>query len=166
MPPQRPTDRRLRANLRAFATTSRQANAPEERIAVTSMRSQTKAKAEARKVSLGPSQEPPVVLCLLDLRIKFASFGRRGSANVVMNVLFNTRRSLQLHLPKMTSVGKSQNKKKKKKNKKKGDRSRSSSRGSNSSKGSQSLKDKRGKTVFLWLSCSLPDARSDDGRSH
>ena len=23
----------------------------------------------------------------------------------------------------------------------------------------------RGKTIFLWLSCSLPDARSDDGRS-
>ena len=42
--------------------------------------------------------------------------------------------------------GKSKNKRKKKKKKKKGDRSRSSSRGSNTSKGSQSLKEKGGKT--------------------
>ena len=60
---------------------------------------------EVRKVSLGPNQEALVVLCLLDLGIKFASFGRRGSAIVAVNVLFNTRRSLQLHPPRMTSVG-------------------------------------------------------------
>ena len=60
---------------------------------VISMKSQTKAKAEARKVNPGPSQEVQVVLCLLDLGIKFVSFGRRGSANVAVNVLFNTRRT-------------------------------------------------------------------------
>ena len=49
--------------------------------------------------------------------------------------------------PKDDKRGKSKNKrKKKKKKKKKGDRSRSSSRGSNTSKGSQSRKEKGGKT--------------------
>ena len=124
--------------------TSKQATAQEERIADISMRSQTKAKVEVRKVSLGPSQEALVVLCLLDLGIKFASFGRQGSAIVAVNVLFNTRRSLQPH-PQRMKRGKSQSKKKKKK----GDRSRSSSRGSNSSKGSQSLKDKGGNHLPL-----------------
>jgi len=105
------------------------------------MKSQTKAKAEARKVNPGPSQEVQVVLCLLDLGIKFVSFGRRGSANVAVNVLFNTRRNLQLHLPKMISVERARRRRRRRrrrrtrtKNKKKGDRSRSSSRGSNSSR--------------------------------
>ena len=103
-PPQRPTDRRLRANLRAFATTSRLASAHEGRIAVISMKSQTKEKAEARKANPGPNQEALVVLCLLDLGIKCVSFGRQVSASVAMNVLSNTHQSLQLHLLKMTSV--------------------------------------------------------------
>ena len=68
------------------------------------MKSLTKEKAEARKASPGPSQEALVVLCLLDLGTKFVSFGRRGSVNVVVNVLSKTRRNLQLHLQKMTSV--------------------------------------------------------------
>ena len=102
--PQRPTDHRLRANPRAFATTSRLASAPGDRIADTNMKSLTKEKAEARKASPGPSQEALVVLCLLDLGINFVSFGRRESVNVAVNVLFNTRRNLQLHPQKMTSV--------------------------------------------------------------
>ena len=84
--------------------TSKQASAQEERIADISMRSQTKAKVEVRKVSLGPNQEALVVLCLLDLGIKCVSFGRQVSASVAMNVLSNTHQSLQLHLLKMTSV--------------------------------------------------------------
>jgi len=68
------------------------------------MKSLTKEKAEARKASPGPSQEALVVLRLLDLGTKFVSFGRRGSVNVVVNVLSKTRRNLQLHLQKMTSV--------------------------------------------------------------
>jgi hypothetical protein len=68
------------------------------------MKSLTKGKAEARKVSPGPSQEALVGLCLQDLGTKFASFGRQVSVNVVMTVLSNTHQSLQLHLPKMTSV--------------------------------------------------------------
>ena len=143
--PQRPTrpPSAGKASL-AFATTSRLASAPEERIAVTSTRSQTREKAEARKVNLGPSQEALVVLCLLDLGIKFANSGRRGSANVAMNVLFNTRRSLQLHLPKMTSVGRARARRRRR------TRGRATVPGRRAEvpiprRGSQSLKDKAGK---------------------
>jgi len=84
--------------------TSRLASALGVRIAVINMKSLTKGKAEARKVNPGPSQEALVGLCLRDLGIKCVSFGRQASVNVVVTVLSNTLQSLQLHLPKMTSV--------------------------------------------------------------
>ena len=59
--------------------------------------------------------------------------------------------------------GKSQ--KKKKKNKKKGDRSQIVKSRFQFLEGLTESQGQRGKTIFLWLSCSLPDARSDDGRS-
>ena len=164
MPHPRPTDHHLRANPLAFAMTSRLANAQGERIAVIKMKSLTKGKAEARKVSPGPSQEALVGLCLQDLGTKCVSFGRQANVNVVVTVLSNTLRKPAAPSTKDDKRGQSQNKKKKK-NKKKGDRSRSSSRGSNSWRGLSESQGQRGKTVFLWLSCSLPDARSDDGRS-
>ena len=117
-------------------------NAPEERIADINMRSLTKAKVEVRKVNLDQVPEAPVVLCLPDLGINFASFGRRENVTVGVNVLFSIRPNLQLRLPKTTSVGRART------------RGRRRRRvigqghqvgGSNSSKGSQSLKDKGGK---------------------
>ena len=101
---QRPQDRHLRESPQAFAMTSRLASALGERIADIDMKSQTKEKAEVRQASPGPSQEATVVLCLQDLGIKCVSFGRQVSVSEVMTVLSNTHRSLQLHLPKMTSV--------------------------------------------------------------
>ena len=88
----------------ACAMTSRLASALGERIADIDMKSQTKEKAEARKASLGPSQEAVVDLCLQDLGTKCVSFGRQADVSEVATVLSNTHQSLQLHLPKMTSV--------------------------------------------------------------
>ena len=104
MPPQRPPDLRLRAKPQAFATTSRLASALVGRIAVTNMRKLRKEKVEAKRGNPGPSQEALAGLCLQDLGIKFANFGRPVSVNVEVTVLSNTPQSLQLHLPKMTSV--------------------------------------------------------------
>ena len=101
---QHPRDRHLRESPLAFATTSRLASVPGERIADTDMKRQTKEKAEVRKANLGPSLGAMVDLCLLDLGTKCVSFGRQVSVNEVMTVLSNTHQSLQLHLPKMTSV--------------------------------------------------------------
>ena len=64
-----------------------------------------KGKGGGKKGKSRSNQEALVVLCLLDLGIKFASFGRRGSAIVAVNVLLNTRRSLQRHPQRMTSAG-------------------------------------------------------------
>ena len=63
-----------------------------------------KGKGGGKKGKSRPSQEALVGLCLQDLGTKCVSLGRQGSVNVEMTVLSNTRRSLQLHLPKMTSV--------------------------------------------------------------
>ena len=142
-PPQHPTDHRLLANLRAFATTFRLASAPEERIAVINMRNLTKEKAEVRKVSLGPSQEALVVLCLPGSRNQVCKFWKAGKCQRGNDCAFQHPPKPAAPSTKDDKRGKSQ--KKKKKNKKKGDRSRSSSRGSNSSRGSQSLRDKGGK---------------------
>ena len=125
-----------------------------------SMRSLTKAKVQVRKVNLGPSQEALVVLCLLDLGIKFANFGRRGSVTMVVIVLFSIRRSLQLRLQKTTGVGRVRTR---------GSRRRVTVPGHRSRfqllEGLSESQGQRGKTIFLRFSCSLPDARSDDGRS-
>ena len=99
-----PTRPRLRAKPQAFATTSRLASAHVGRIAVTNTRRLRKEKVEAKRGNPGPSQEALAGLCLQDLGIKFASFGRPASVNVAMTVLSNTLQSLQLHLLKMTSV--------------------------------------------------------------
>jgi hypothetical protein len=84
--------------------TFRRASALGERIADISMKSLTKEKAEARKANPGPSLEAIVVLCLQDLGTKYVNFGRQANVSEVMTVLSNTHQSLQLHLPKMTSV--------------------------------------------------------------
>ena len=101
---QHPRGRHPRESPLAFAMTFRLANVPGERIADTDMKRQTKEKAEVRKANLGPSLGAMVDLCLQDLGTKCVSFGRQVSVNEVMTVLSNTHQSLQLHLPKMTSV--------------------------------------------------------------
>ena len=101
---QHPRGRHPRESPLAFAMTSRLASVPGERIADTDMKRQTKEKAEVRKASPGPSQGAMVDLCLQDLGTRCVSFGRQVSVNEVMTVLSNTHQSLQLHLPKMTSV--------------------------------------------------------------
>ena len=101
---QHPRGRHPRESPLAFAMTSRLASVPGERIADTDMKRQTKEKAEVRKANLGPSLGAMVDLCLQDLGTKCVSFGRQVSVNEVMTVLSNTHQSLQLHLPKMTSV--------------------------------------------------------------
>ena len=124
------------------------------------MRSQTKAKVEVRRVNLDLSHEAPVVLCLLALGTNFASFGRRGSVTVVVIVLFSIRRSLQLRLQKTTGVGRVRTR---------GSRRRVTVPGHRSRfqllEGLSESQGQRGKTIFLRFSCSLPAARSDDGRS-
>ena len=129
MPHQLPTDHRLRGNLRAFAMISKQASVREERIADINMRSQTKAKAEVRKVSLSLSPGPRNQVC---------KFWKAGKCHRGSECAFQ-------HPPKPAAPSAKDDKHGKSQKKKKGDRSRSSSRGSNSSKGSQSLKDKGGK---------------------
>ena len=128
MPHQLPTDHRLRGNLRAFAMISKQASVREERIADINMRSQTKAKAEVRKVSLSLSPGPRNQVC---------KFWKAGKCHRGSECAFQHPPKPAAPSAKDDKHGKSQKKKKKK-----GDRSRSSSRGSNSSKGSQSLKGK------------------------
>jgi len=93
--------------------TSRLASARGERIAVINMKSLTKGKTEARKASPDPSQEATVDRCLQDLGTKCVSFGRQVSVNEVMTVLSNTLQSLQLHLPKMTSMERARTRRKK-----------------------------------------------------
>ena len=107
------------------------------------MRNLTKEKAEVRKVSLGPSQEALVVLCLPGSRNQVCKFWKAGKCQRGNDCAFQHPPKPAAPSTKDDKHGKSQ--KKKKKNKKKGDRSRSSSRGSNSSRGSQSLRDKGGK---------------------
>ena len=148
-PPQRPTDRRLRANLRAFATTSRLASAHEGRIAVISMKSQTKEKAGGKKGKSRSKSRGTSRSLSPGSRNQVCKFWKAGKCQRGNECAFQHPPKPAAPSTKDDKRGKSQNKKKKNKkknkNKKKGDRSRSSSRGSNSSRGSQSLKDKGGK---------------------
>ena len=117
-----------------------------------------KGKGGGKKASPGPSQEALVGLCLQDLGIKCVSFGRQANVNVVMTVLSNTLQSLQLHLPKMTSVGRARTRRRRRTRR----RATALGRRVEVPTPRRALRVSRTKGQ---LSCSLPGARSDDGRS-
>ena len=87
-------------------TISRQGNAPEARIAGINHEKSGKGKGGGKKGKPRSSSiKALVVRCLQGLGTKFASFGRLVNVTVVVNVHSSICPSLQLRLPKTTSVG-------------------------------------------------------------